>query len=590
MEAPRKLLTRRTILISLAVLGAGLALGAYFTLRRLPREPMERYIPATALAYAQLDSLPELLDGLTSTPAWRELAPALGLSSQLKQVGSMADLMGRAGIGPDEAVVAGRAQFAIAITGIDAETGSEEEGPYVRFKPRLALIVQSHASPETAARLVRDRASIVAARLFGGSIDQQSRNYQGVDLLIFRGSEPQRQLMASATGSLLVLTNDETAMTSCLDTIAGRAPGLTENATLRDMRKSVGDEAPVFAFVTATGVARLAQLAPALVASRFTTDPERIGAVASLFGHLSEQAIAGLLYSSSSRSGGVVDKYMTVLAPPVASDMAALFKPGNDGRLESLSLGPRSADDFTLLDLQGAGDLPERGLKQLAPKFDVVAGLALKEFVIGLRSRLGLRSEDWLGGAVSNDITLIKLADDQPVAMLIGVKDRNALMPVVDRYLRLGGAAVLPGVFEDVVVLSSSNPDGRAAAFVDNYLVLGTRDQMPLLIDARGSRSAAASDERIVRALRDCPASASMISCRPGVDDAGELMLTISKLTRVTDGSRELLASGPVRAALGRLPPSVSFTEFRDSGVYTETRSAAGNFTLLASLFGSGED
>jgi hypothetical protein len=163
-------------------------------------------------------------------------------------------------------------------------------------------------------------------------------------------------------------------------------------------------------------------------------------------------------------------------------------------------------------------------------------------------------------------------------------------MPVVDRYLRLGGAAVLPGVFEDVVVLSSSNPDGRAAAFVDNYLVLGTRDQMPLLIDARGSRSAAASDERIVRALRDCPASASMISCRPGVDDAGELMLTISKLTRVTDGSRELLASGPVRAALGRLPPSVSFTEFRDSGVYTETRSAAGNFTLLASLFGSGED
>src|SRR5262249_2200750 len=143
MEAPRKLLTRRTILISLVVLGAGLALGAYFKLRRPPRDPMERYVPATALAYAQLDRLPQLLDGLTSMPAWRELAPGLGLSSQLKQVGSMAGLMGRAGIGPDEAVVAGRAQFAIAITGIEAETGSEEEGPYVRFKPRLALIVQS---------------------------------------------------------------------------------------------------------------------------------------------------------------------------------------------------------------------------------------------------------------------------------------------------------------------------------------------------------------------------------------------------------------------------------------------------------------
>src|SRR5215467_7691886 len=179
MEAPRRFLTKKTILISLAVLGAGLALGAYFKLRRPPREALERYIPATALAYVQLDSLPDLFDGLTGTPAWRELAPALGLSSQLKQVGSMADLMGRAGIGPDEAVVAGRAQFAIAITGIETETGSEEEGPYVRFKPRVALIVQSHASPEIAARIVRDRASILAARLFGGSFDQQSRNYQG---------------------------------------------------------------------------------------------------------------------------------------------------------------------------------------------------------------------------------------------------------------------------------------------------------------------------------------------------------------------------------------------------------------------------
>src|SRR5262249_22436153 len=153
------------------------------------------------------------------------------------------------------------------------------------------------------------------------------------------------------------------------------------------------------------------------------------------------------------RSDGVVDKYMTVLAPPVASDMASLFKPGADNRLQSLALVPRSADDFTVLDLQGAGDLPERGLRQLAPKFDVVAGLALKEFVIGLRSRLGLRSEDSLGGAVSDSITLVKFADAQPVAMLVGVKDQKALAPVVDRYLRLGGAAVAAGQFEGVDIL-----------------------------------------------------------------------------------------------------------------------------------------
>src|SRR5262249_48862936 len=153
--------------------------------------------------------------------------------------------------------------------------------------------------------------------------------------------------------------------------IAGRTSSLTDDATLRDMRPSVGDGTPVFAFVTAAGVTRLAQLAPALVSSRFTTDPERIGAVASLFGHLSEQTISGVLYSSTFDSDGVIDKYMPVLAPPVAAQMAALFKPEPEGRLGSLSLVPRSADDFTVLDLQGAGDLPERGLKQLSPRLDV---------------------------------------------------------------------------------------------------------------------------------------------------------------------------------------------------------------------------
>jgi hypothetical protein len=67
-------------------------------------------------------------------------------------------------------------------------------------------------------------------------------------------------------------------------------------------------------------------------------------------------------------------------------------------------------------------------------------------------------------------------------------------------------------------------------------------------------------------------------------------MLAISKLTRVTDGSRELLEQESVRAALDRVPPRVSFTEFRASGIYTETRSAVGNFGLVASLFGGEDD
>jgi len=43
------------------------------------------------------------------------------------------------------------------------------------------------------------------------------------------------------------------------------------------------------------------------------------------------------------------------------------------------------------------------------------------------------------------------------------------------------------------------------------------------------------------------------------------------------------------RKALDRLPPSISFTEFRDYGIYIQTRSAVGNFSAIASLIGTGE-
>ena len=38
------------------------------------------------------------------------------------------------------------------------------------------------------------------------------------------------------------------------------------------------------------------------------------------------------------------------------------------------------------------------------------------------------------------------------------------------------------------------------------------------------------------------------------------------------------------------LPPSAGFTEFRDYGIYNETRSAIGNFAMLTALTGGGAE
>jgi hypothetical protein len=586
----RDLLNRKNIIIASGLSIVIVVVAAYLAFRRPPRVAMERYVPANALAYMEVDNLSDLVDGLTDTTAWRELAPALGLSSQLRQLGLISDLIGRTGLGPDEAVIAARAQFALALTGLEAETGASEDGPYIHFKPHVAFIIETHTKPETAARIARERASIIAGRIYGASVAEQDQDYQGAKLFVFHGPNSERQLVAAASGTVVLLANHLEAMKSCLDATSGRASSLAEDSTLKYKRPEVDRNSSLFAYVTEAGIEKLVQVGPALIASRFSAEPESINSISELFEHLSKQAAAGLLYSAEFRSGGVIDKYLAILREGVAEGLAAPLKSASAASFTSLQLVPREIEGLTILNMERAGELPERTLKSLAPHLDIVAGVALREVVISFRKQYGLEPTDSIGDAVGNEITMVNFGDAKPMAMLVSVKDKTRLAPVVERYLSRDGSRVTTEDYNGAEIRISSHEDGRAAAFLGSYLILGVRDQVTKIIDAQSSGSSIANDERFKQAIASRPASASIISYKPEVRDAGELMLAISKLTRVTDGSRDLLDQGPARKALDRLPPAVSFTEFRDYGIYAESRSAMGNFSLLASLAGGGEE
>ena len=551
---------------------------------------MQRYVAASSLAYVQIDNVADVVDGVTNTRAWRELAPALGLSSQLRQIGLLADLVGRTGLGPEEAVLAGRAQLAVALTDVEAETGQTDEGPYLHFKPRLALIVETHARPATAERLVNERAVIVAQRIYGMSVAQEEQDYQGARLLVFRGANADRPLVAAASGSVVVLTNHLDAMKATLDTIAGRSPSLAEDATLNRLLPDVAGHADVTAFVTETGINKLITLAPALVASRSAAEPETVASFTSLLEHMASQAAAGMLYSAEFKDGGVVDRYLTALKPGIGEAIAEAMKPAQGAGFSSPQLIPRDAEEVTLMNVERAGELPERALQQLAPHVDIVAGIALREFVINLRKQYGIEGGESVGDAVGHEVALINFGDGSPQAMLVSVKDKTRLAPFITRYLARGDGKVATENVGGTDVLVSSGEDGRAAAFIGNFLALATRQQVGRMMDAQAAGHVIAADERLQTAIGQRPQGTAIVSLKADDRRAGELLLGVSKLTRVTDGSPELLEQEKVRQALERLPPTAGFTEFRAYGIYNETRSAIGNFGLLVALVGGGAE
>jgi hypothetical protein len=335
----------KTLLILGIALVPALGLGAYFALQRPPRVAMTRYVPASSLAFAEVYNLGDLVDGLTATKAWRELAPVLGLSSQLREIGPLVGAFGRTGFGPDEAVIAGRAQFGLAITGLESDAGSTADGPYLHFKPHFAVVIETHSSPALAERMVRDKVRIAARRLFGDSTVEDIDSYRGTDLLVFRGPEPARRMLAASSGSLILIGNDSGAVESCLDAIAGRVQSLADDQVLSRFRPVVDRDASIFGYFTAAGIERLSTIGPAIISSRFTTDPDRIGAFASLFRHISGQAVSGVLYGAQFTPEGVTDRYLTVVSPWIASAMSETFRvSGGAPDQDCLRFIPRSAE------------------------------------------------------------------------------------------------------------------------------------------------------------------------------------------------------------------------------------------------------
>jgi hypothetical protein len=378
-------------------------------------------------------------------------------------------------------------------------------------------------------------------------------------------------------------------MKQCLDAITGRAATLAEDPTLKQRRSDVGRDPSVFAYVTAAGIEKLVDLWPLLIAGR-AAEPETVGTFADLIEHLSKQAGAGLLYASQFEGSGVSEKYLTVLRPQIAEALTQPLKPASAASFESVAVIPREVESLTLIDVENAGDLPEHVFKQLSPTVDLVAGVALREFVINLKKQYGLEPSDSVGDAIGSEIALVNFGDDHPRAMLLRVNDRSRLTPMVNKYVKRNADLSAAEQHNGTEILVSPDDPRRAAAFVGDFLVLGTRDQIVKVIETNAKRNGLNGDERLKQALATRPANASIIHYRERVEDAGRLLLAISKLTRVTDGSVELLNRESARKALDRIPRSISFTEFRGYGVYTETHSAVGSFSAIASLVGTDEE
>lgn len=521
------------------------------------KSDMASYVPADALLYIESNSMTDVARGLTSTNAWRDASDAAGVEADIGMKSWLTDFFAITGIGPAEAVIISRSQAAVALLGFEAE---EEAGDTLKFRPRVALILETHTSAWRVRPVVEERLNRFARRVYG-SPKVERKEIDGVPLVIWSEEESsKRRLISAVSESVIIIGNDEEAVKACLDARNGSRASLMGNEQLRQMRGRLGAEGAIaFGFMPKGSGARIVEaLAPAFVGG-VSEDAKVQSLLATMLPRLIERLVEHGGWSARAVEGRIEDRYFISIPSDAAATLQApftTFPPRTDALAGML---PHDARQFSLYTFRSP-EVAWRGLNAaLSAQSDVTQAAIITLALDAILKPYGIeRPRDFLR-AVGSEVATARLHPTSERKVLIAeALDRESLEKQVRKHLgsdaraeRIGGAELLVS-------------DDEAASFVDGYLILGEADDVRACLRARGSG----------RTLRDSDAFRSVSEPILGENQFARTFSiehepTIDFIRLLLDAAHS--AKKPEGVAVERLLS-------RHGYAYTETRLASDGF------------
>lgn len=574
---------RRNRLVFAGVAGAVLlAALAWWLTRPRPSIDMATLAPESTALYVQVDSLPELAEGLTESDAWARLAKPLGLSSQLDYAGPVSEMLGRLEMGPDDAVVFGRSQFAVVVSNLTTGVEAGEESGALVVRPRFALVVKTHSGAGAARRIASDRLPLLARKAYGSEVPISDIPGPGEKMTVAQGPTEVRRMVWAVRDDVVILGNDVETVRAVLDTAAGRSPSLAGSFYLERARALV--EAPgaiVFAYAAAKTGGDIVGLSLGGLTSEGGTDSESgTLQVGGLLSGLAKGAAHAVGYAGRFEQGRFVERTATILTPRIAETMTTSVA-ASAAEPQSLSLVPEGIEEVNVVRIQRPGDTVDTLLTTLSGNVDVSVSATVTQMAIGSRRAFGAEATDTVAQIVGDEVAFVDFGSGEPFAVAFEILDSAKALPIVARYLAEGGNRSSSELYGGFELLRSSHEDGRAFAFIGRFGVYGTRDQLVRMIDARASGGR--SGRELGRTL-SVPPPPIIGTERRDDRDAAELLFALSIALRTSDGAPETLERADVAAARAEMPRATSRWDLRDGALVVETRSAVGNLSFLTSL------
>ena len=565
----------RRALIILLLLVAAVFLWLWLT--RPEKVEMAAYVPADSIVYFEADSLPAIFDGVTSTEAWRGLARASGVESAPAQSGWLNSLISFTGIGPSDAVVLSRAQVAVTVLGFEA---AEESDTTLRFSPRAALVAETHTSEWRVRAAIEKLAGDFARRSFGAA-SVERKEIDGVQFVTWVSqSDARRKVVTAVFESEALLGNDEGVVRACIDVRRGSRPSLAANEQLKEMRARLGGENTLaFGFAPQGSAAKVVEVfAPAFVGG-VSSESKLQSLLATVLPQLTSQTFGSAGWSARAAGDGIEDRYFLALPGDLARRLEKPFAPAEYSGDATLVL-PSETYQATFYNLNN----PEeawRGLgAALSAQVDVSRATFITLALEALVKPYGVENPREFLRACGNTIATARLdAASGGKVLVASVRDAAALRTQALAHLGRGARTERVGSTE---ILVSTDPERGAAAFVGDFLVMGSEDDVRRCVQARLDSDDPKHGNSLKAATRnfsDAKAFAHTLT-----DEREATRSVVSYLAR--RGSPQTAPNqASLATALGQYGYGASETRVVEGGFEKRTRSAFGLFGEVVKRF-----
>ncbi|HYN86061.1 MAG TPA: hypothetical protein VER32_12505 [Pyrinomonadaceae bacterium] len=567
----------RKLKVVILVLLAALTALVLLSWNRPQRVDMTAYVPADSLVYVEVNSLPDVLEGVTSSDAWKRLAPAAGVKSDVSGFGRLSKVAYWTGAGSAETVVLARAQLAFVVLGFQA---SEEPGSSLKITPRAALVAETHTGESRVRPLVERWAGDLASRMFGATRVER-KDLGGAAVTVWASQEnPRRKVVAGVADTLAVVGNDETAVVACLAVRRGERQSLAGDARLRESRARVGgSDALAFGYAPAGSAAKVLESTAPLYVEQISEDPKTQSILASVVPRLADRLLRSAAWGARVRDGAFEDRYLLELPEGVSARLGASLTAAPEAAEGAYSLLPADAYQVSRYGYADPAAAWAGFRAAVSSQVDTLHAPLVSLALESLLKPYGIEEPREFLAASGGEIVTARLdGESESKVLIVRARDAEALRAQVRARLGEGARAETAGGQE---MLVSRDAEGGAASFVGEYLLMGGGEDVRRCLEARarGETLDKARPYTSARARADgTPAQVSTVT-----SDA-EYAADFVNYFAPRGGERR--DEEALRRELAALPYSVAETRLGETGFEKRTVSAFGLLGEIITRYG----